>query len=109
MKYTVERADGYQLIQGGLLSELLRYVISLHIKEIERLNVLYKLDKGLYRYLNQLATIYKLAEEYAELLELNWEYVEKILAIYNQHEYIEENQFIHIKRVKEEREEVTDE
>lgn len=99
--YTVEKMNGEVLAKGNLLDELLELVVFKHIEDIEKnTNVLTRLDKGYYQYLNQLSCIFKLSSLYAETLELNWEYIELILNIYNQECYIDKEDFIQIKEVE---------
>ncbi|EOD3680215.1 hypothetical protein ACJP3S_002650 [Staphylococcus aureus] len=80
--------NGEVLAKGGLLSELLELVVLKHIEYIESTtNVLIRLEKGYYKYLNQLSCIFKLSKEYAMTLEIDWDYIEIILDIYNQEDY----------------------
>lgn len=99
--YTVEKMNGEVLEKGNLLDELLELVVFKHIEEIEKnTNVLTRLDKGYYKYLNQLSCIFKLSKEYAMTLEIDWNYIELILDIYNQEAYISNEDFIQIKEVE---------
>ncbi|AKL93511.1 hypothetical protein L2U01_13260 [Staphylococcus aureus] len=99
--YTVEKMNGEVLAKGNLLDELLELVVFKHIEEIEKnTNVLTRLDKGYYKYLNQLSCIFKLSKEYAMTLEIDWNYIELILDIYNQEAYISNEDFIQIKEVE---------
>ncbi|WP_343326907.1 hypothetical protein [Staphylococcus hominis] len=85
----------------NILSELLELVVLKHIEYIESTtNVLIRLEKGYYKYLNQLSCIFKLSEEYAMTLEVDWNYIEIILDIYNQEKYISKESFIKIKEVE---------
>ncbi|CUT97028.1 conserved hypothetical protein [Staphylococcus capitis] len=100
--YTVEKLDGEILAKGNLLDELLELIVYKHIEDIEeKTNVLTRLDKGYYQYLNQLSCIFKLSSLYAETLNINWEYIEVILNIYNQEAFIPIEDFIQIKEVDE--------
>lgn len=96
--YTVVKMNGEVLAKGNLLDELLELVVFKHIEEIERnTNVLTRLDKDYYRYINQLSCIFKLSKEYAKALEVDWNYIELILDVYNQDSFISREDFIQIK------------
>ncbi|PNN29600.1 hypothetical protein AL503_002135 [Staphylococcus haemolyticus] len=99
--YTVKKMNGEVLAKGSLLQELLELVVLKHIEYIESTtNVLIRLDKGYYKYLNQLSCIFKLSKEYAMTLEVDWDYIEIILDIYNQEDYISKENFIKIEEVE---------
>jgi hypothetical protein len=101
--YSGKKMNGEVLAKkGNLLDELLELVVFKHIEEIEKnTNVLTRLDKGYYKYLNQLSCIFKLSKEYAMTLEIDWNYIELILDIYNQRSlYISNEDFIQIKEVE---------
>jgi hypothetical protein len=95
--YIVSKNDGSLVAKGGLLSELIEHIVFLKIKEIEyNTNVLTRLNKDLYKYLNQLSCFYSLSEQHAALIEVDWSYIDNFLSIYNQVEYITESDFITI-------------
>lgn len=97
-EYVVKQNNGITLASGRLLSELIEHVVFLRIKEIEnKTNVLTKLDKNLYKYLNQLSCFYSLSDIHAEAIEMDWNYIENFLNIYNQEEYINKREFISFK------------
>lgn len=99
--YAVKKMNGEVLAQGSLLSELLELVVLKKIEEVESTtNVLIRLEKGYYKYLNQLSCIFKLSKEYAMTLEIDWDYIEIILDIYNQEDYISKENFIKIEEVE---------
>ncbi|MCH4519529.1 hypothetical protein [Staphylococcus haemolyticus] len=99
--YAVKKMNGEVLAQGSLLSELLELVVLKQIEYIESTtNVLIRLEKGYYKYLNQLSCIFKLSKEYAMTLEVDWDYIEIILDIYNQEDYISKENFIKIEEVE---------
>lgn len=99
--YAVKKMNGEVLAKGSLLQELLELVVLKHIEYIESTtNVLIRLDKGYYKYLNQLSCIFKLSKEYAMTLEVDWDYIEIILDIYNQEDYISKENFIKIEEVE---------
>jgi hypothetical protein len=99
--YDVKKMNGEVLAKGGLLQELLELVVLKHIEYIESTtNVLIRLEKGYYKYLNQLSCIFKLSKEYAMTLEIDWDYIEIILDIYNQEDYISKENFIKIEEVE---------
>lgn len=96
--YTVVNKDGTVLAKGGLLSELIEHVVLLQIKKIEQhSNVLTRLDRNLYKYLNQLSCFYNLSDMHADLIEQDWSYIDNFLNIYNQACYISKQEFIEIK------------
>src|SRR5699024_4777950 len=98
-EYIVETRSGKVITGGKLLSELIEQIVFLKINEIERnTNILIRLDKGIYKYLNQLSCFYNLSEINAEVIEQDWNYINNFLNIYNQKEYINESDFITIKR-----------
>ncbi|MFW2451803.1 hypothetical protein ACN0TX_12200 [Staphylococcus cohnii] len=98
-EYIVETRSGKVITGGKLLSELIEQIVFLKINEIERnTNILIRLDKGIYKYLNQLSCFYNLSDINAEVIEQDWNYINNFLNIYNQKEYINESDFITIKR-----------
>jgi len=100
--YEVNTKEGYTIANGSLLSELIEHIVILKIKEIENnTNVLTRLDKDLYKYLNQLSCYYSLSTIHAEAIELDWKYIENFLDIYNQKKYINECEFIVFKKKNE--------
>lgn len=100
--YSVVAKNGEILANGRLLSELIEHVVFLQIKKIEQqTNVLSRLDKDLYKYLNQLSCFYNLSELHANLIEEDWNYIDNFLNIYNQENYIPKKEFINIQKRKE--------
>lgn len=93
--YLVKNINNDIIATGSLLSELIEHVVFLKIKEIEtNTNVLTRLDKNLYKYLNQLSCFYSLSSIHANAMELDWKYIENFLDIYNQEQYISKHEFI---------------
>lgn len=106
--YEVTTKSGKVLADGNLLSELIEHIVLLKIKTIERdTNVLTRLNKDLYKYLNQLSCFYNLSELHANLIENDWSYIENFLSIYNQRCYIGESEYISIQK-EHEKEELTE-
>lgn len=106
--YEVTTKSGKVLADGNLLSELIEHIVLLKIKTIERdTNVLTRLNKDLYKYLNQLSCFYNLSELHADLIENDWSYIENFLSIYNQRCYINESEYISIQK-ENEKEEITE-
>lgn len=100
-EYQVKTNGGNVIATGRLLSELIEHTVLLKIKEIEKeTNVLIRLDRQIYKYLNQLSCFYNLSEIHAELIEQNWDYIENFLEIYNQDAFIEQTEFINICEVE---------
>lgn len=98
-EYIVQTRNGKLVTSGKLLSELIEQIVFLKIKEIEsNTNILIRLDKGMYKYMNQLACFYNLSDINAEVIEQDWDYINNFLNIYNQKEYIKEYEFITIER-----------
>lgn len=98
-EYIVKTLNGEKIASGKLLSELIEHIVFLKINEIEKqTNVLIRINKGIYKYLNQLSCFYNLSHINAELLEQEWNYVENFLSIYNQISYITKEEFITIER-----------
>lgn len=96
--YSVVAKNGEILANGRLLSELIEHVVFLQIKKIEQhSNVLTRLDRNLYKYLNQLSCFYNLSDMHADLIEQDWSYIDNFLNIYNQACYISKQEFIEIK------------
>lgn len=103
VSYKVTNQGGEILESGNLLSELIEHVVLLKIKNIEhKTNVLIRLNKNLYKYINQLSCFYNLSELHANLIENDWSYIDNFLSIYNQAEYINEYEFIKIEKNYEE-------
>ncbi len=101
-EYVVKQSNGTTLANGRLLSELIEHVVFLKIKEIENTtNVLTRLNKNLYKYLNQLSCFYSLSSIHAEAIEMDWQYIENFLNIYNQEEYIKKCEFISFECINE--------
>lgn len=95
--YKVTTKGGKVLADGNLLSELIEHIVLLKINTIEKdTNVLTRLNKDLYKYLNQLSCFYNLSELHANLIEDDWTYIENFLSIYNQNCYIHESDHINI-------------
>lgn len=93
--YVVKTNEGVTIAEGSLLSELIEHVVFLKIKEIEnKTNVLTRLDRNLYKYLNQLSCFYSLSSIHAAAIEMDWKYIENFLEIYNQEQYISKCEFI---------------
>ncbi|WP_251522059.1 hypothetical protein [Staphylococcus sp. Marseille-Q6910] len=92
-----------ELLKGSVLSEIITTCILRQIKVLDdSVNTLTKIDKDYYKYFNQLSCIYNLAEDYAELFEIEWSYVENFLDIYNQARYLKEEDFIRIVHTEDE-------
>ncbi|WP_281512589.1 hypothetical protein [Mammaliicoccus vitulinus] len=103
-EYIVKKNNGITLATGSLLSELIEHIVLMKISEIEKnTNVLSRLDKDLYKYLNQLSCFYSLSSIHAAAIEMDWQYIENFLDIYNQEKYINKCEFIVFEKYKEEK------
>lgn len=98
--YTVESQNGEVLAKGSILSELLEHIIINHINMIEKNTcTITRLEKGYYKYINQLSSIFSLSELYDQASQVSWDCINNVLVIYNQSDYISKNDFINIRKV----------
>ncbi|MDU4468630.1 MAG: hypothetical protein E7I99_10210 [Streptococcus mitis] len=106
-QYIVEKRGGYIITKGKVLSELIEHVYINQIHNIEqKYSTLTKVEKDYYQYMNQLSSIYNVADEYAKAIESAPCCLETILEVYNQEQFIESDEFINIKISEEVKENV---
>ncbi|HDG8789430.1 TPA: hypothetical protein PBT65_001731 [Staphylococcus aureus] len=95
--YIVKDKSGQIIIKGKILSEIIEYIFSNQINNIDqRYSTLTKIENNIYQYLNQLSSIYSVASEYAKAIETAPCCLKTILDVYNQDEYISLEEFIDI-------------
>ncbi|MBM6223812.1 hypothetical protein H6K85_11865 [Staphylococcus epidermidis] len=100
--YIVQKAGGQIIAEGNILSELIEFVYSNQINNIDqRYSTLTKIERNLYQYMNQLSSIYNVADDYAEAIKSAPCCLDTILEAYNQSRFIKSEEFIDIKVNKE--------
>lgn len=101
-QYIIEKHGGQKIAEGKVLSELIEYICLNQIHQIDKkFSTITKIEKDYYKYMNQLASIYNTAKEYAEAIKSAPCCLDNILEVYNQEQYIQKVEFINIKTIKE--------
>lgn len=97
-KYTVCQ-NGEILAEGSILSELLEHIIINHINQLEKNTcTITRLEKGYYKYINQLSSVFTLSDLYDQAAQVSWDTINNVLMIFNQDDYISESEFISIQK-----------